>query len=209
MNRRCALLPFIGLFVAAGAASCGSPDPTDSGDPPSRAVSVDETHWNPEPDPPAGLEVPAASARRLSVSQLERSLEVVGRLPEGSVRLPANLAFTLGQPDFRSVTEPNRDPSPLFMKVMVDLAGFVCSRILEADRARPQSERVLSRFDEPEENLRSIWLRFTGVSGAAADDDIARLAETQQQATGATGQPDAGRLAVCVAAATSPEFLLY
>lgn len=198
------------IATASLSIACGETDRAE----PSRAtgVPVDEVHgdWNPGDGPSAPLDVAAASARRMSVAQLERSLEVVGGLPEGSVVLPPNLAFTLGQPDFQSVTEPSREPSPLFMKFMVDLAGFVCVRILEADRARPSEARVLSRHDDLDENLRSIWYRFTGISGAEAEADVERLRTAYESATASTDDnPDAGRVAVCMAAATSPEFLLY
>jgi hypothetical protein len=196
--------------AAAFGIACGEAERTE---PTSNAgVPVDAVHddWAPAPGPGTSLDVDAAAARRMSVAQLERSLEVVAGFPEGSVQLPANLAFTLGQPDFRSVTEPSREPSPLFMKFMVDLAGFVCGQILEADRARPASQRVLSRHEDLDENLRSVWFRFTGISGADADADVARLREAYQSATASTGDnEDAGRVAVCMAAATSPEFLLY
>jgi hypothetical protein len=197
-------------ITASLAIACGE---TERAEPASNAgVPVDAVHdeWTPAPGPGTSLDVDAASARRLSVAQLERSLEVVGGFPEASIELPANLAFTLGQPDFRSVTEPSREPSPLFMKFMVDLAGFVCVRILEADRLRPAGQRVLSRHEDLDENLRAIWFRFTGISGAAADAEVARLRETYQSATASTDDnEDAGRVAVCMAVATSPEFLLY
>jgi len=96
------------------------------------------------------------------------------------------------------------------MKFMVDLAGFICGRILEADRMRPREQRVLSAHDDVDANLRAVWFRFTGLSGPEADSDVDRLRATFERATASTDDnPDAGRVAVCMAAATSPEFLLY
>lgn len=199
----------VSASLVAVAAGCDGTSSEPPASPERTPVVVTEGHWSP-PDPSGeGLDVEAALPRRLSVAQLERSLEVIGGFPEGSIELPQNLAQALGQPDFQSVTTPSRDPSPLFMKFMVDLAGFVCGQIVEADRQRTASERVLARYDDSDQNLRSIWLRFTGISGAAADDDIARLARVEAEATADTGSAEGGRWAVCIAAVTSPEFLLY
>lgn len=202
----------IGGLAVALSAACGEAETIVEPRSPAPSVPIESVHrdWTPANSEVEGLDVRAASTRRLSVPQLERSLDVIGGFPLGSVQLPDNLAFTLGQPDFQSVTEPSRDPSPLFMKFMVDLAAFVCGQILEADRARPEDDRVLSRFEDDEANLRALWLRFTGIAGDAATDDVQRLLDVQREATEASaGNVDAGRLAVCVAAATSPEFLLY
>lgn len=149
------------------------------------------------------------SARRMSVEQIERSLDVVGGFPPGSVQIPESLALTLGEPDHRSITERSFEPSPLFMKFMVDLGGFVCTEILRADVDRPLEERVLLLEGEQDERLRSIWFRFTGITGSAADPYIERLARVEEDASAASSEPGAGAMAVCLAAITSPEFLLY
>ncbi len=200
------------LIVPAALWACNSEvAPTSGADDldielPTQPVDVEEDSWKPQnPDRIPGLDQVAAEPRRLSVAQLERSWDIVRGVPLGSSQLPDNLALTLGEPDFRSVNEPSYEPTPLFMKFMVDLAAFFCSDILRADAERPVAERILSRFEDQDENLRHIWARFTGITGEAADADVERLKTVQ------AGPDDAveGLWAVCIAAGTSPEFLLY
>lgn len=209
---RLAQVAFASFFVTL--AACGSPGP--SGPSASRDLGPPSTDGGGEPDGGGGSDMgtteptgPAPTGpRRLSVTQLERSLDVIGNLPLGSFRLPENLALTLGRPDFRTTTERSFEPSPLFMKFMVDLGGFVCQQIIRADRERPESERVLLLSGPQDERLSEIWFRFTGIRGDAATPYIERLARVEESAE-ATGPQGTGALAVCLAAVTSPEFLIY
>lgn len=157
----------------------------------------------------AALSVLSRGTRRMSVEQLERSLDSIGQLPPGSVKLPDSLALTLGRPDYLQVTEETLEPSPLFMKFMMDLGGIFCSNVSDGDPARPLEQRVLTRFSNRDENLRYLVLRFTGIEGAAADPYVERLRPVFEQGrSGAKGEAS-GWQAVCVALFTSPEFLLY
>lgn len=199
------MLAIFGLTLAA----CGSDaDPIGNGN------GSGDGNGAADMGPPDMQEVPLqvapTGARRLSVTQLERSLDVVGNLEPGTIQLPANLALTLGQPDYRSTTQRSFEPSPLFMKFMVDLGGIVCQSILAADAERPESERVLLLPDEPTARLRRIWFRFTGIEGEAATPYVDKLAQVESEASAASpNNPNAGLLAVCLAAVTSPEFLIY
>jgi hypothetical protein len=173
---------------------------------------VDHQPLPPMPDghPDLGaLSVLSRGPRRLSVDQLERSLDAIGQLPKGTVKLPQSLALTLGRPDYLEVTEESLEPTPLFMKFMMDLGGYFCGAVGDADPNRPADQRVLTRFADREPNLRYLLLRFTGIDGSDAAPYVARLGTVFDAArSGAKGEAG-GWQAVCLALFTSPEFLLY
>jgi hypothetical protein len=155
------------------------------------------------------LQVLSANTRRLSVDQLERGLDALGNLPKGSVKLPDSLALTLGRPDYLQVTDETLDPSPLFMKFMMDLGQVFCSNIAKYDPQRPVDQRVLTRYDDPDQNLRYMILRFTGIEGDAATPYVGRLRQVYDATSGGAMGSSGGWQAVCLALFTSPEFLLY
>lgn len=155
------------------------------------------------------LKVLSRGPRRMSVEQLERSIENIIAIPEGQVDLDRNLAMTLGEPDYLSVTEESLEPTPLFMKFMMDLGGYVCAAIRDFDPQRPVEERVLTRYPDQEENIRHILIRFTGIEGAAADPYVDRLARVYAAGFAGPLGSASGWEAVCLAVFTSPEFLLY
>ncbi len=156
-----------------------------------------------------GLNIRSRHARRLSVKQLERTWEQVGEFPAGSVVIPQNLALTLGQPDYLRVTEPSFEPSPLFMKFMVDLGAILCTNIAQADAQRGPGQKVLTLFTDQDENLRHLILRFWGVGGKDADPYIPRLKQVFEESSKAPLTSVQGWQAVCLALSTAPEFLLY
>jgi len=154
-----------------------------------------------------GLGVLSRGPRRLSVDQLERSIEVILKTDRGTVVLPADLAATLGRPDYRRVTEESLEPSPLFMKFMMDLAKFVCDGIVDLDAARPD-QVILTRYSDVDTNLDHLMLRFWGLEGEAATPYRDRLRSAYDSASASLGAA-AGWEAVCLSLATSPEFLIY
>ena len=79
--------------------------------------------------PEPSLGVRSRGPRRMSVEQIERSLDQIGLLPEGTVKIPDDLAVTLGRPDYQKVTEESLQPSPLFMKFMMDLGAIICTNL--------------------------------------------------------------------------------
>lgn len=205
---------FITVIAAAVVATTGCEAEKT---PPVEAAPRDKPQVIPElqPEMPVdhpevvGLEVLSRGPRRMSVDQIERSIEKIGELPVGSIALDPSLALALGRPDYLRVTEESLEPSPLFMKFMMDLAGYVCTALSDYDPMRPQEQRVLNRFPNREENIRYMLLRFTGVEGAAADEYIPRLSAAWDEGlTGARGEKGGGE-AVCMSLFTSPEFLIY
>ena len=179
----------------------------------------------PSPKPPAVLSTPVAQMpdghpelpalkvtsrgpRRMSVDQLERSLDNIGNVPAGTVKLPVDLAFTLGRPDFRRVTEESLEPSPLFMKFMVDLSVFFCDSIAEAEATRLPADKVFTRAAGIDENLSTLLLRFTGIEGEEARPYLTRLRKAYDAGTQSTKKLG-GYQAACMSLFNSPEFLLY
>lgn len=166
------------------------------------------------PQMPAGhpslpaLKVSSRGPRRMSVDQLEKSLDAIGNVPVGTVKLPVDLAFTLGRPDFRRVTEESLDPSPLFMKFMVDLSVFFCDAMGDAEATRPVADRLFTRSVSIDENLKFLLLRFTSIEGPEGDAYLPRLRKAYDAGTQST-KTYGGYRAACMALFNSPEFLLY
>jgi hypothetical protein len=164
----------------------------------------------PEGHPDLGaLKIASRGSRRLSVEQIERSLEQIGDLPRGTVSFDRTMALSLGEPDYVRVTEESLETSPLFAKFMMDIAAFSCQGLAEADAKRPASQRVLTRFADVDENLRFLLLRFTGIEGELAKTYLPRLREVHAKAAQHKTRPNAGWEGVCMALVCSPEFLLY
>jgi hypothetical protein len=168
-----------------------------------------------EPSTPDGhpdlapLAIASRGTRRLSVDQLSRSIDVIGQLPIGTVKLPDSLALALGRPDYLHVTDETLEPSPLFMKFMMDLAGSVCTNLSDYDPMRPEAQRVLTRYADEEQNLRYMLVRFTGLEGARADAYVPRLKTARAAGAQSARGEKGGWEAVCIALITSPEFLVY
>lgn len=185
-----------------------TPDPKDP-------VTTTEQPTMPVDHPdPTGLAVASRGPRRLSVEQLERTLERIADLPRGSIEIPENLALTMGKPDFVRVTEESLDPSPLYMKFIVDLGGFYCTGIADADlnptTPRPEANRLMNRYPaDVDQGLSHMLLMFTGIEGDDAAPYLVRLRRAYDAgAVGAKGTRG-GWEASCLALFTSPEFLLY
>lgn len=192
-------------------------------------------------DPPGG-ELPPASAatRRMTVAQLAASIPVVagddasGRPITWTVSYrgrsydaldPQVLGATLGDPNYRDVTEEFAVPSTLYLKFMDDMARDVCAKMIAADRARGEGapltlvrEAPLAAVDGPEidANLRYLSLRFTGVHLADGDAEgtAALRALFDAAVAGSAGRDDAARAAdaweaVCVGLMLSPAFHIY
>jgi hypothetical protein len=177
--------------------------------PPPLTVTSQATPSMPEGHPALSeLAIGSRGPRRLSVDQLERSLEQVADLMPGTVKLPADLAVTLGRPDYKRVTEEQLQPTPLFMKFMLDLSAIYCSNLAMYESQRPADQKFFTRFAPIDENIRWLILRFTGIEGPDADAYATRLKAAYD--TGSqSAQPFAGYQAVCLSLFTSPEFLLY
>lgn len=156
----------------------------------------------------AALKVSSRGPRRLSVDQLERSLDSIGNVPPGTVKLPVDLAFTLGRPDFRRVTEESLDPSPLFMKFMVDLSTFFCDAMGDNEAMRPAGEKLFTRNASIDDNLAFLLARFTGIEGPEAAPYLVRLRKAYDAGTQST-KTYGGYRAACMGLFNSPEFLLY
>lgn len=197
------------LAACSGGESGGAPAPAT---PP--AVTVSPTTEPPLPlGHPSleGLRIASRGPRRLSVDELERSWEAIAGIPEGEVELPENLAQSLGEPDWRTVTTESLEPSPLFMKFMVDLGAFMCRTLIESDPLRPENERVLLRYPaDVDRNLRQLILRFWAIDASAPNHpDVERLRAVFEAGRAGRAGDESGWMAVCLALATAPELLLH
>ncbi len=156
----------------------------------------------------AQLGIRSRGPRRLSVTQLEKSLDALGNLEPGTVVIPPDLALTLGRPDFLRVYQTSLEPSPLFMKFMMDLGAIICSNLASGDPQRPEQDRVFTRYPDRKDNLEYMVLRFIGLEGEQAQPYITRLDRVYIAADPAPA-PLSGYEAACIALITAPEFLLY
>jgi hypothetical protein len=195
------------LLLAAGT-GCNDRAPNKLPKPP--ALVTEPVPVMPEGHPDLGaLKAASRGPRRLSIGQLEASLDAIGNLPPGSIKLPADLAVTLGKPDYNRLSEESLEPSPLFMKFMVDLGTLFCTRVSDVETTRPAGERLMTRYASRDENLAFMLLRFTGIDGPAAAPYLARLTAAYERGARSPARPRGGHEAVCLALFTSPEFLLY
>lgn len=203
------------IATAAVGCNANSTEPPVTQPPVKTQVSTEELPNMPTTHPAVDtLDVLSRGPRRMSVEQVERAIEVAGNLPRGSVQIPPNLALTLGEPDYLAVTEVSLETSPLFLKFMVDLGGFLCTDtdtpgLASADMARPVEERVFTRYETLDENLRYVMLRWTGIEGENAAPYVERLTRVYESAAASARGEVAGWEAVCMTVFTSPEFLLY
>jgi hypothetical protein len=199
----------IAALAVAGAAAC-TQKPVEPLPPPPPLTVLS----NPSPSMPDGhpalsdLAISSRGPRRMSVDMLERSLDQMADLPAGTVKLPADLAVTLGRPDYRRVTEEQLQPTPLFMKFMLDFSTVYCSNLAQFEPQRPADQKFFTRFTSVDENLRFLLLRFTGIEGTEADAYATRLKAAYDEGS-QSAAPLSGYQTVCVALFTSPEFLLY
>jgi hypothetical protein len=178
----------------------------------------------------------SAGSRRLTVSQLSRSLAIaLGKDASGADitwKIGQADGFTvtagaLGEPDYIQSTERALEPGLLYAKFVDDAARSGCDQALVADDARAnKADRVLLRHVEWNEtadsarpaleaNMRYLKLRMHGIK--LADDpaaarplvDLFDRASKGAAAPDAKGKAVAGWRAVCVALITAPEFQLY
>lgn len=162
--------------------------------------------------------------QRLSVDHIRKSVPFLlagakwdlGIPPAENFDILELLSRTLGEADYLTVTSDNRDPNPLFMKFMDNMASKVCINALLHDAGAAEEDRVLRRYQDPWENLRFLRLRFHTIyvppnSNEGLEDlhqlylDLAPLDPFPQL-------EDPGLFqwyGVCVAMLTAPEFFAY
>jgi hypothetical protein len=162
--------------------------------------------------------------QRLSVDHIRKSVPFVlagarwdlGIPPAPNFDILELLSRTLGEADYITVTSDNRDPNPLFMKFMDNMASKVCINALLYDAGAAEADRVLRRHADPWENLRFLRLRMHTIyvsptSTEGLEDlhqlylDLAPLDPFPQ-----LNDPELFQwYGVCVAMMTAPEFFAY
>ncbi|MDP6945597.1 MAG: hypothetical protein QF464_15720 [Myxococcota bacterium] len=176
---------------------------------------------------------PAAAARRLSIDQLEGSLAVLAGSDDLEWTFVYNdstyggfsaLGVTLGRPDYHQLTDENREPSALYIKLMGDMAADVCDKLIVADAGRPFEERTFLHFEDVGdtseavvlENLRYLKLFYlgeyvtddAGVEGLRAVFEAAHAEAKADDASNLAAARDSWK-AVCMALLSSPNFHVY
>lgn len=191
--------------------------------------------------PASGLDAPgaeprvsAAAPRRLSIDQLEGSIPVLTGRDDLTWRFLYDgatydgfkaLGVTLGRPDYYQLTDENREPSALYIKLMGDMSADVCEKIIVADLERTELEErtflrhvELGEADEAliAENLRYLLLFYLGeyVTDDAGTEALGAVYEiAHNEAADAGFGPDKASRdawqAVCMALLASPQFHIY
>lgn len=184
---------------------------------------------SPHKDYPSGEEILAARApQRLSVDHLRRSIpQLLGRdwTDNQGRSLFDVYSSSLGEADFQANNQDVREPSPVFAKMMDDMAGKVCRETVEADMTAAAGDRKIFKYQgNLDRNLRWLRLKFHGIhvpeSCQQDDTSISYLKQLYTRVEAACAKPDAtgcpkgeegiaGWTAVCVALITDPEFMAY
>lgn len=157
------------LAVVLALALAGCPDAPPPPAPPAEPVVPE--HWTPVPSGDAGAAaagpLPLAwQRRRLSVHQLERSLEAALATRwqmsftapdlerDGGVEVPFDVLLyvgpSMGRADYLTEFRESADIGPTFTKLMDNWAAQACVDAVLADTARPAAQRlVLKQAPEP------------------------------------------------------------
>lgn len=165
--------------------------------------------------------------RRLDLDQLSQSIQKVTggigwteRRGSVDVDLFAELAPTLGKPDFLQITEEDLAPTAMFQKFLDDAARSVCGRWLDVDFARPEAERTFfvamtptTRYAEAPEaveaNLRALLLSFHGRKVAAGAPELQPWLWLVQSAEHVSAEQRQVWQTLCVGLFTHPDFFTY
>ena len=180
--------------------------------------------------PPTAVDPSVAASRngrRMDLDQLGHAIrEVTGGLGWTEDRgghetdLFAELASTLGKPDFIQITEEDLTRSAMFQKFLDAAARSVCARLVAREVSSPREARVFFVYADPDRslssdppavlrNVRYLLLRFHGravpVDGPEIEPWRRWIASVEQASRDAQ---DAWR-AVCVGLMTHPDFYTY
>lgn len=166
------------------------------------------------------------SWKRMDIDQVQASiLRVTGgigwteRIDGRTVSLFDHLAGTLGKPEYLARTDEDLVPGLLFQKFLDDAAKSTCARLVDAEKTRSPSERVLivpagldqTFVDDPATRaaLQRALRNFHGRELATDDPELDLWYAMMRQARDATGQDESAWRALCVALMTHPDFYSY
>lgn len=200
-------------------------DSVSTGETPTQAQPSFDDHWVQTTPTDRGEAVldpfdvrSGRSARRLTVSQLQRSIPMLLNGASWTVTFRGQelsafeaLSRTLGEADYIEVSEANTDPSPLFAKFMDDMAGQVCSRALQDDAQRPSNERAVVPYPgDVDQNLRFLRLKFHSIHVPdGSTEGLEDLRTLYDDIVADTGDSGAAWLGICVAVLTDAELMAY
>ncbi|MFE8605603.1 hypothetical protein F0U59_08255 [Archangium gephyra] len=213
-------------LLALGAAGCGEKTPAAPPPVDGQLEPVGNPHGDmgtPLPDPELQDGRVGRSPRRLTVTQLARSIEVaVGRPWAG---LEGGLATTLGRADYALVNQESTEPNLVFAKFLEDGAREVCMAQAAAEKSQASpAARVLSRtIPGPLTDLRKlsdaqvrellVYLSTRFWGSPLQGDELTRWAtfftKAAARAEAITNGRDQALAAVCIALMTDSRFLTY
>ena len=121
------------------------------------------------------------------------------------------MARTLGEPDYIEINTEARAIDAKSMKLFADMAGDVCRKAVFHDRDEPDPKRrVLMRYDDVDQNIAWLMLKFWQVKVDATDQyAMRRLRAVYGAMARQTSIVLKAWEAVCVAALLAPEFTTY
>ena len=132
--------------------SAGAETETQDTEPVKAESSVvdEEVNWFPE------ALLPTRPRKRLNITQLDSAIEAVtGGLrwkesPGDTTSLYEQLAVSLGEPDYLTLTTEDLTPGVLFQKFLGDASRKICAELVSVDPTRPASDRALYLEANPE-----------------------------------------------------------
>ncbi len=199
-------------------------DPTDPAQPeprqPIATTVVDEGNAPLVSEPISETEPFIRPRRRMNIDQVDaairRATGGIGWDIGGKSRF-AQLAATLGKPDFRQVVQEDLSPTPVFQKFLGDAARYVCTELVEKEVESDPETRLLIKYAGLEDtkgptvdqNLQYLLLRYHGVDLAADAPEMERWRWLFSSVIHLTQDPTQAWRAVCVALISHPEFFSY
>lgn len=148
--------------------------------------------------------------KRMNIDQVSASIQrVTGQSWQemdesgAQVQLFEALSGSLGKPDYLAATEEDLAPGLLFQKFLDDAARSTCIAAAQADASSASPHLML--FDEPEDNMRALILRFHGHDWPAGDARLAPWMDLHAVAS----TPERALALVCVGLITHPDFYTY
>lgn len=158
--------------------------------------------------------------RRMNIDQVDaavrRATGGIGWDVGGKSRF-AELAATLGKPDYRQVVQEDLSPTPVFQKFLGDAARFVCTNLVNKELESEPDNRVLIKYAAPDEtegpaideNLQYLLLRYHGNDVTVDAPEMERWRWLFSSVIHLTQDPSQAWRAVCVALISHPEFFSY
>lgn len=172
----------------------------------------------PEPEPLT------RARKRMDIDQLTKAIQRatggIGWTSSNGADRFAQLAATLGAPDYAQITAEDLTPGALFQKFLDDAARAVCDELVQLELEREPSERVLIAEVDPEAtvnddpqgveaNLRALLFRYHAKHLEPGAPGLHTWKWLFESASFVAGSPTEGWRAVCIGLIVHPDFYTY